>query len=115
MTNDGFKISLDDNPYFEEWKNLTSVDITNVFIMLKSDNENYLFPKKSMETEEYIFFCNFLKEKTSIYKVYNNEGIQEKHLITSYTISALKPASNNIEHLGLRSSKDPVFTVHFPL
>jgi hypothetical protein len=65
LKQNSFEYNQDDDIKIEKWENIKSSRILNNSIFLVLDNqENYLFPSKSMKPEEYEKFKDFIKEKT---------------------------------------------------
>ncbi|HAO08748.1 MAG TPA: hypothetical protein DCQ50_17620 [Chryseobacterium sp.] len=55
-------INIDHQEDYIQWKEFTKVESKNDYIFLQSGIQNYLFPKKAMSEEDYIFFKESLKK-----------------------------------------------------
>lgn len=61
LTDDFLHIKLDHDESFTRWDEFKNIQVNDQFIALEG-KMNYLFPQKSMNTEDYIYFKDSIKK-----------------------------------------------------
>ena len=63
MTEKTMEISNRDETLIDKWENVKFVSINDEYIFIKSSNDNYILPGKSMTTEQYEDVKSFIKQR----------------------------------------------------
>ena len=63
LSENAFNLISDENETIERWSEFIKAEITNEFITLRSKNENYIIPKKSVKPDEFEFLKKMVKDK----------------------------------------------------
>ena len=63
LTDTYFSLVQDNKEVIEKWINFKTIKIEDTHIVLVSDQENYVFPNKSMEASDYNSFKDFITLK----------------------------------------------------